>query len=142
MSDDLRIDDQLAIPRGELVTRATRAGGPGGQHVNTSSTRIELVWDLGASQAVDDALRARLGARLGSRLDSEGKVRVVSSEHRSQLRNRQAAENRLADVLRRALTIPKKRKPTRPSRAAKAARLSEKRRRSDRKRERRRTPDD
>ncbi|MDQ6887036.1 MAG: aminoacyl-tRNA hydrolase [Gemmatimonadota bacterium] len=142
MSEDLRIDDRLTIPRGELVTRATRSGGPGGQHVNRSSTRIELVWDLGASQVVDDALRSRLTARLGSRVDSEGKVRVVSSEHRSQLRNRQSAEERLAEVIRRALITPKKRKPTRPSRAAKQARLSDKRRRSDRKRDRRRAPED
>jgi ribosome-associated protein len=132
--DELRVNARVAIPRSELITRATRSGGPGGQHVNTSSTRIELLWNVRESRALDDTLRARLTERLASRLDADGAVRVVASENRSQLRNRAAAEERLVELVRRALHVPRKRIPTAPSRAAKEARLKEKRRRGERKR--------
>jgi ribosome-associated protein len=138
VSDELRVNARVAIPRSELITRATRSGGPGGQHVNTSSTRIELLWNVRESRALDDAQRARLLDRLATRLDADGMLRVVASESRSQLRNRAAAEERLAELLRRALHVPRKRIPTAPSRAAKEARLTEKRKRGERKRERRR----
>src|SRR5436190_12244194 len=95
-SSVLNVTPGLAIPRSELQYRATRSGGPGGQHVNTSSTRIELLWDLSGSQAVNDEQRERLRAKLAPRLDSEGMVRVVASDHRSQLQNREAADVRLA----------------------------------------------
>ena len=121
----------------ELDYRATRSGGPGGQHVNTSSTRIELWWDIGASPALTDEQRTRLLARLATRLDGEGRLRIVASESRSQLRNREAATERLREVVAAALAVPKPRKRTKPSRAAKAARLEAKRRRSATKRERR-----
>lgn len=137
MSDTLEVNDELSIPRSELEFRATRSGGPGGQHVNTSSTRIELLWNLRTSRALTDEQRERLRQRLASRTDAEGVVRVVSSEYRSQLRNREAAETRLAEMLRRALVKPRKRIPTRPSRAAREARLREKRMRSEKKRMRR-----
>lgn len=144
MSDEnaLSVDDGVAIPRSELVFRASRSGGPGGQHVNTSSTRIELLWNPGASSALDDAQRARVVETLASRLDGEGFVRVVASENRSQLRNREDAERRLAALVRKALVIPKVRKKTRPSRAAKAKRLEAKRRKSDKKAMRRKSYDD
>jgi ribosome-associated protein len=133
----LEITAELQLPLAELEYRATRAGGPGGQHVNTSSTRIEVWWDVGASPTLTDEQRLRLLERLASRLDGEGRLRVVASDRRSQLRNREAATERLRDLVAAALAVPKSRKRTRPSRAAKAARLEAKRRRSALKRERR-----
>ena len=133
----LNVTPELAIPRSELEYRATRSSGPGGQHVNTSSTRIELLWDLTGSQAIDDDQRNRLRAKLVSRLDSDGRVRVVASVHRSQRQNRREAEERLAALIKYALRVPKKRRPTKPTRAAKEKRLAEKKRRSVIKRERR-----
>lgn len=135
--DGLEVLPGLVIPRGELQYRATRAGGAGGQHVNTSSTRIELLWNLPRSTAVDDAQRERLRTKLATRLDAEGQVRVVSSARRSQQQNREAAEERLVDLVRQGLAVPKKRRPTKPSRAAKQARLDDKRRVSEKKRNRR-----
>jgi ribosome-associated protein len=137
----LVVGPRLAIPRAELEVKATRAGGPGGQHVNTSSTRIELRWKVRTSRALDDATRERLLERLASRLDGEGAVRVVASEHRSQRQNRDAAETRLARMVREALVVQKTRRPTKPSRAAKAKRLDEKRRQSEKKQQRRRDDD-
>jgi ribosome-associated protein len=136
--DAVVVDERLAIPRSELVYRASRSGGPGGQHVNTSSTRIELLWDFARSRVLDDAARTRLAEKLTARLDAEGNVRVVASDRRSQQQNRVAAEERLAELVRRALTVPKARKRTKPSRAAREQRLTEKRHRSERKRDRRR----
>jgi ribosome-associated protein len=136
--DALVVNERLAIPRSELVYRASRSGGAGGQHVNTSSTRIELLWDVVRSRVLDDASRARLTEKLAARLDAAGNVRVVASDRRSQQQNRVAAEERLAELVRRALTVPKPRKKTKPSRAAKERRLTEKRHRSERKRDRRR----
>ena len=132
----LLITAGLSIPRAELEYLASRAGGPGGQHVNTSSTRIEVWWDIAASGSVSEEQRARLLTRLASRLDSSGSLRLVSSGSRSQLRNREEATSRLRDIVALALKIPKKRKPTRPTRAAKAARLDDKRRQAAKKRER------
>jgi len=133
----LNVTPTLSIPRTELQYRATRSGGPGGQHVNTSSTRIELLWDLNGSRVVTDEQRERLRTRLAPRLDSEGMVRVVASDHRSQGQNREAADGRLAALIRHALHVPKKRRPTKPTRAAKEKRLSEKKKQSDKKRNRR-----
>jgi ribosome-associated protein len=133
----LNVTPELAIPRSELEYRATRSSGPGGQHVNTSSTRIELLWDLTGSRAIDDDQRNRLRTKLVSRLDSDGRVRVVASAHRSQRQNRREAEERLAALIKYALRVPKKRRPTKPTRAAKEKRLAEKKRRSVIKRERR-----
>lgn len=133
----LEITPALLLPLSELDYRATRSGGPGGQHVNTSSTRIELWWDIGASPTLKDEQRARLLTRLATRLDGEGRLRIVASASRSQLRNREAATERLREVVAAALAVPKPRKRTKPSRAAKAARLDAKRRRAATKRERR-----
>ena len=126
----------LAIPRSELTARASRAGGPGGQHVNTSSTRIELLWNPTRSRALDDATRSRLVGKLASRLDGEGNLRVVSAEHRSQLQNRQAAEARLVELVRRALVVPKPRRKTKPTKASKERRLEAKKQRGEKKRRR------
>jgi ribosome-associated protein len=137
IADGVRVNDGVIIPRDELVARASRAGGAGGQHVNTSSTRIEIVWNVGATRALSEEQRERVLHKLASRLDAERNVRVVASDRRSQRQNREAAESRLADLVRQALVVPKKRKPTKPSRAAKQARLDSKKRVSEKKRERR-----
>ena len=131
--DELAITDAVAIPRRELTVRATRAGGPGGQHVNKAATRVEIVWNVNETQALDDRQRAHVRTRLGKRLDSAGNLRVVAAEFRSQRQNRSAAEARLANVVARALAIPKRRRPTRPTAAARRARLDSKRRQSDKK---------
>ena len=140
-SDALEVNGELSIPRAELQYRASRAGGAGGQHVNTSSTRIELLWDLPHSTAVNDELRARLTLKLAARLDATGQVRVVSSARRSQQQNREAAEERLVELVRQALVVPKARKKSKPSRAAKEQRLQDKKRHSERKQNRRRDYD-
>ena len=129
--DALIINERLSIPRHELFARASRAGGAGGQHVNTSSTRIEILWNPRTSAALDDATRARLLEKLATRIDSEGLIRVVASDRRSQRQNRESAEERLAELVRKALVIPKKRRPTRPSRASKERRISEKKKRGE-----------
>ncbi|HUR95574.1 MAG TPA: alternative ribosome rescue aminoacyl-tRNA hydrolase ArfB [Gemmatimonadales bacterium] len=139
MPDDsmLVISPALRVPLLELDVRATRSGGPGGQHVNTSSTRIEVTWDVAASPALTDEQRQRLLVRLASRLDSAGRLRLVSTASRSQLRNREDALERLRRIVLEALVVPKTRKRTKPSRAAKAARLESKRKRAATKRDRR-----
>ncbi len=143
MSDGgLEVTPAVRIPLAELVYRASRSSGPGGQHVNTSSTRIEVVWDVAGSGALGDDARARLLARLARRLDSAGRLRLVSGEFRSQLRNREAVTERLRTVVAGALAVPKRRKRTRPPASAKAARLEAKRRRSALKRTRQARPDD
>lgn len=135
--DAIRVTDAVSIPRSELTVRATRSGGPGGQHVNTSSTRIEITWDVTRTSALSEDERERVVARLGARVSDVGTVRVVASDSRSQRRNREHAEARLAELLRRALIVPKARKRTRTPRKAVEARLERKRRDAERKRQRR-----
>ena len=133
----LEVSDGIAIPRWELEVRATKAGGAGGQHVNTSSTRIELLWNVTRTTVLDDEQRARVAARLATRIDGEGWLRVVSSARRSQQQNREAAEARLAELVRGALVVQKRRRPTKPTRASKEERIRDKRKRSETKRMRR-----
>ena len=135
--DGVRVNESVVIPRDELVARASRSGGAGGQHVNTSSTRIELVWNVSTSRALTEEQRERVLHKLSSRLDGERNVRVVASDRRSQRQNRESAERRLSELVREALIVPKKRRPTKPSRAAKQARLESKRRTSEKKQQRR-----
>ncbi|HXY31084.1 MAG TPA: alternative ribosome rescue aminoacyl-tRNA hydrolase ArfB [Gemmatimonadaceae bacterium] len=137
MSGSLEVTGGVSIPRDELIVRASRSGGPGGQHVNKTATRIELHWNVRHSAALPTELRDQLAERLGGRVDTDGFVRVVASEHRSQKLNRDAAEARLVEMIRRALAVRKKRVPTRTPRKARENRLSEKRRHSERKRQRR-----
>lgn len=139
MPDDamLRVSPELLLPLAELEFRATRSGGPGGQHVNTSSTRVEVSWDVAGSPTLTSTQRDRLLMRLASRLDGSGHLRLVSSSSRSQLRNKEDVIARLRELVAEALVVPKTRRRTKPSRAAKAARLESKRRRSVRKRDRR-----
>jgi ribosome-associated protein len=126
----LEISPELRIPLAELDYQASRSGGPGGQHVNTSSTRIELWWDVARSPSLSELQRAQLLERLRARLDSAGRLRLVSSASRSQLRNREDVTERLRSVVASALAVRRKRKPTKPTRAARAARLEAKRRRA------------
>jgi len=132
----LAVNESLSIPRGELDVRVSRSSGAGGQHVNKTSSRVEIFWNVLESRALDDAQRSRLREKLASRLTTDGSIRVVASDMRSQSRNRELAEERLADLVRRALIIPKKRRATKPSRAAKEARLESKKRHSTKKAER------
>ncbi|MGH3766221.1 MAG: alternative ribosome rescue aminoacyl-tRNA hydrolase ArfB [Pseudonocardiaceae bacterium] len=134
MRDVLPVCGSVSIPEAELRWRFSRAGGPGGQGVNTTDSRVELVFDVAASAAFTPAQRARVLERLSGRLVA-GVLTVVAAEYRSQLRNRQAARLRLAAMLRAALAPdPPARRPTRPSRSARERRLADKRRRSDVKR--------
>ena len=130
------------IPLHELTFRATRAGGPGGQHVNTSSTRVELWWHAAESPSLTEAERARLLVVLGHRLDGEGWLRLVSAATRSQLQNREAVIERLQRLVAEALVPPKRRRKTKPPRAAAERRLQEQKRRSATKAKRRHPPSD
>ena len=136
MSADLPVSPRLTIPGEELTERFSRSSGPGGQGVNTTDSRVELVWDLGASALPADLLD-RLRRRLGGRLTGAALV-VVASEHRSQLRNREAARDRLAGLVARAVEPPPPpRRATRPSRGATERRIASKKRRAATKRTRR-----
>jgi ribosome-associated protein len=136
----LTVNEWLSIPRNELDVRVSRSSGAGGQHVNKTSSRVEIFWNVLASRTLTDEQRARLREKLASRLTTEGSIRVVASDMRSQSRNRDLAEERLADLVRRALIVPRKRRATKPTRAAKEARLESKKRHSTKKRDRRDAP--
>jgi ribosome-associated protein len=141
VDDVLQVTRSVALPRSELTWRFSRSGGPGGQSVNTADSRAELLFDLAATGALPDHLKARALERLGPRL-VDGMLSVTASEHRSQLQNRKAAEARLARLLAEAIAPPPpRRRPTRPSRNAVQARLETKRRRGETKRLRRRPTD-
>jgi ribosome-associated protein len=127
----------FTIPEHELDIRATRSSGPGGQHVNTSATRVEVRWSVAESPSLSDEQRARLMQRLRARLDRRGVVRVTASARRSQLRNREAALARLHELVNDALAPRKPRKRTAPPAAARERRLAQKRRRAETKRRRR-----
>jgi len=133
----LAVNQSLSIPRGELDVRVSRSSGAGGQHVNKTSSRVEVFWNIRTSKAVTEEQRALLLSRLQSKLTTDGSVRVVASDMRSQSRNREIAEERLGEMVRRALAVRRKRKPTKPTRAAKEARLESKKRHSRKKDERR-----
>ena len=129
------------IPPEELSWRFSRSPGPGGQSVNTGDTRAELSFDLASTSALPPTLKRRALAALAGRL-SDGIIAVAASEHRSQLRNREAAAERLAELLTEATAPPPKaRRPTEPSRAAMERRLADKQRRSQTKRLRRSAED-
>lgn len=134
MADELRINERLALPLAEIELRASRSSGPGGQHANVTASRVEAVFDVAASQALDDAQRARLLERLGP------VVTAVAQDARGQSRNRELALRRLAQKLAAGLRVQRKRRPTRPSRASKQRRLEQKQRTGEKKRERRRPP--
>lgn len=137
MLGDLTVRPNITIPATELNWRFSHSGGPGGQGVNTSDTRVELSWDLAASSALPPALKERALSRLANRLTGST-LTVVASEFRSQLRNRQAAASRLVALIAEATAPPpRRRRPTRPTGASVERRLSAKKRRGDLKRSRR-----
>jgi ribosome-associated protein len=134
------LPDGLLIPAVELVERFSRSSGPGGQSVNTTDSRVELSWDIADSVALNETQRGRVLDRLSGRV-TDGVLTVVASEHRSQLQNRAAARTRLQHLVAAALEPPSPpRRATRPSRAARARRVENKRRRGELKAGRRRPP--
>ncbi len=125
------LPEGLVVPAAELVERFSRSSGPGGQSVNTTDSRVELEYDVASSAALSEAQRSRAVSRLVARL-TDGRLVVVASEHRSQHRNRVAARERLAELLRAVLAPPPPvRRATRPSRGARERRLAGKRHRSE-----------
>ncbi|HEX2435864.1 MAG TPA: alternative ribosome rescue aminoacyl-tRNA hydrolase ArfB [Solirubrobacterales bacterium] len=130
----LVVTPEVAIPLHEIELRASRSSGPGGQHANVTASRVEASFDVEASGALTEAQRRRIVERAGRR------VTAVAQDARGQARNRELALERLADKLAAALARPRRRRPTRPSRALSERRLADKRARSQRKRERRRPP--
>lgn len=135
-SDSIIVDATHAIPRYELLVRATRSGGPGGQHVNTSSSRVEVRWNPSESNVLTPDEKVRVAQRLASRIDGSGWIRVAASDTRSQRQNRLLAEQRLASLIARALHVRKKRVKTAPTRSSREERLRVKKLRSRRKRDR------
>ena len=139
---DLVVGPGVVIPATELIWQFSRAGGPGGQHVNTSATRVQLSWDLAASDALDTQLKDRARRRLGNRL-VDGVVTVAVAEHRSQARNRDVARERLATMLATAIAAPPpKRRATRPTKGSQERRVSAKKQRGETKRLRSRPEQD
>lgn len=137
MLGDLQVRPNITIPASELNWRFSHSGGPGGQSVNTSDTRVELSWDIGATSALPPPLKERALPRLASRLTGTT-LTVVASEFRSQLRNRQAAAARLVALVGEAIAAPpRRRRPTRPTATSVERRLSAKKRRGELKRSRR-----
>ena len=137
MPGPLRLRGSVVIPESELAWRFSRSSGPGGQGVNTTDSRVELVFDVAGSPSLSPELRSRALARLGPRL-SDGVLSVTASEHRSQLRNREEALRRMAAVLSEAIAPPPRaRRPTRPTRGSVDRRIAGKKRRSELKRLRR-----
>jgi ribosome-associated protein len=132
MAETLKIDERLSIPLAEIELRASRSSGPGGQHANVTASRVEAVFDVGTSSALDESQRARL-------LECAGQViTAVAQEARGQARNRELALERLAGKIAAGLAVPRRRRPTKPSRAASRRRLEQKRLAGERKRSRRR----
>ncbi len=136
----LVINETVRIPLAELHYQFVRSSGPGGQHVNRSATQVELTFNLAGSPSLSDEQKARARAALKSYVDQDGVLHLASQTWRSQLRNREEVTARFVKLMRRALRVPKKRRPTRPTAASKERRLEAKRRRSVIKRERRFTP--
>jgi ribosome-associated protein len=136
MAEELRIDASLTIPLSEIELRASRSSGPGGQHANVTASRIEAVFDVAASQTLDERRRARLLERAGPT------VTAVAQDARGQSRNRELALRRLAEKIAAALATPRSRRPTRPTAASRRRRLDSKRRTAERKRNRRRPSED
>ncbi len=133
---------KFILPEAELRFRASRSSGPGGQHVNKSSTRVEVLWNVRSSRSLSPELRERILERLAGRIDRNGVLRVVASSSRSQLDNRKAAIRRLQSLIQQAIRETKLRIPTAPPERAKSARLASKRRRSEVKRLRRKVSEE
>jgi len=132
----LVINDKVNIPLSELAYTASRSSGPGGQHVNTTDTRIQVRWNVKESAALSDAERTLLVKNLASRLTEAGDLILAGDTHRSQRRNREDVTQRLVVLVREALIPPKPRKKTRPSRASREKRLEEKHKKARTKKDR------
>jgi len=130
MANDIIINDTVILPAAELGFTASRASGPGGQHVNTSDTRIQVRWNLENTTALTETQKNRLRRALQSRLTAEGDLILASDTHRSQKRNREEVTQRLVALIRENLVPPKPRRRTKPTRASKERRLEDKKRRS------------
>jgi ribosome-associated protein len=137
VTEDLRLADGTTIPVREVELSFARSGGPGGQHVNTSATKVEARFDVAGSPSLTAKQKRRIAGALGGRLTDDGVLILRASEYRSQARNREAALARLRTLLSSALRPPRPRRPTRVPGASRRARLESKRRRSERKRQRR-----
>jgi len=142
VADDLIINARVTIPAAELEFTATRSSGPGGQHVNTADTRVQLRWNVAGSGALGEVQRRRVMTALASRLTTEGDLILACDTHRSQRRNRDEVAARLAALVRKALVPPRPRRPTKPTLASKQRRIEQKKRRGDIKRGRGRTGGD
>jgi ribosome-associated protein len=132
--ESIRVTRSVSIPRSEIELRFSRSSGPGGQHAQKSDTRVEATFDVESSAALSDVQKRRVVARAGPVL------RAVAQDERSQWRNRELATDRLIETLREALRVPRRRRPTKPTKASVEKRLERKRRRSDVKRLRRPPP--
>jgi ribosome-associated protein len=132
-TETLQIGKEASIPLSELSFRFSRSSGPGGQHVQKSSTRVELLFDVANSPSLTDAQKERVLKRLAGYIDSEGVLRLTSQSERSQWRNRETATARFEDLMLQALKKRKRRKQTRPTAASREKRLREKRIRSEKK---------
>jgi ribosome-associated protein len=128
VAEELRIDEGLSIPLAEVELRTSRSSGPGGQHANVTASRVEAIFDVEASRALDEERRARLRARLGPL------VTAVAQDARGQSRNRELALQRLAAKLAAGLRVPRRRRATKPTAGSRARRLEGKRRTGERKR--------
>lgn len=135
--DDLIINPQVRIPSSALNFRFARSSGPGGQHMNKTESNVELMFDVVNTPYLNEADKTRVIIKLASYLDKEGVLHVESQQGRSQLRNREEVVERFAVLLRQALIVPKKRRPTKPSKAAKEKRLDSKKKSSTTKKMRR-----
>jgi ribosome-associated protein len=141
VSAPLAITATVTLPAAEIRWVAVRASGPGGQNVNKVSSKIELRFDVSATRALDDAVKARLSALAGSRLTDAGELLITSQKTRDQAKNLDDAREKLADLVRRALHRPTPRRPTRPSRSRVRARLDDKRKQGEKKASRRSSSD-
>ncbi len=128
--EDLRVRRGLVIPAAELRETASRSSGPGGQHVNTSSTRVTLRWNVETSPTLSDRQRTRLLSRLAHRLTRDGELILHAGRARSRARNRERVRERLVELVSEGLAVPRKRVATRPSAGARTRRLQQKKRRS------------
>lgn len=138
----MRVTDDISIDDGELQEEFVRASGPGGQNVNKVSTAVKLRFNVAASPSLPDDVRERLIRLAGSRMTKDGILVIDARSFRTQERNRKDARDRLAALVKRAALRPRKRRATRPTRAAVERRLTQKRHRSDRKRNRSRVKGD
>ena len=142
MSDDLKVKQGIIIPVAELFFSASRSGGPGGQHANKTSSRVTLRWSVTGTSALRPHQKSRVLSRLGARVTQDGELQIHVEDSRSQTRNKEVACERLKDLLVEALKVPRNRKPTKPSKAAKRRRTDAKKARGSIKKLRQKPPRD